>query len=245
MSRGTEWNHRLDELLTFLSRPITDNRDFLKRRYLWLTPSVLRHSRDMSHLLGRELAASNHPQLTDQGKSHFMLEVFIASYSVAMSAAGRIVQNKTSLTGNACRRISEDPLGITLQFCEETFEDLGLDFGRIFDIYAGYQYLHGVQSKMCQDLAYSSDVRDNLQNRMKAFFGISFASESVAQHFTDRIIKQIPLMPVDVISVFTGQKLVIPALFIAIDAFHLEQSDIDETVIRFLQTTKAGSVPKA
>jgi hypothetical protein len=237
MSRETQWNDRLDELLTFLNRAVTDNHDFLKRRYLWLTPSVLRHSRDMTHLLERELAVSNHSPLTEEEKSHLVFEVFIASYSVAMSAADRIVQNKTSLTAKARSRISEDSLGITLQFCEETFEDVGLDFGRIFDIYAGYQYLHDMQSKMRQDSVCTSGVRGDLQNRMKAFFGISFVSESVAQHFTDRVIKQIPRLPADVVSAFAGRNLVVPALFIAIDAFYLEQSDIDEMVIRFLQAT--------
>jgi hypothetical protein len=237
MSRKTGGSDKVAELQRFLNRDVTEDRDLLKKRYLWLTPAVLKHSKDTTDLLGHELALTYQLLLNNQEKDYILFEVFIASYSIAMSSADRIVQNKTRLTENACRHISEAPLGITLQFCEETFKDVGLDFEHMFDVYAGYQFLHPIRSKDHQVSMESSDAVDDLQNCMKRFFGISLVSGSVVEHFADRVITRIPRLPKDVVSTFAERNLLVPSRLIAIDGFHLEQKIVDRTIVHFLQNT--------
>lgn len=236
MTRGTGSDGR-DQLLSYLNRDLSDNREFLKRRYLWLTVALLQHSADMTELLSRDLHAGGWNQLTAREMTIVRFEIFIGSYSIAMSTADRVVQSKTRLTANACRHISEDPIGITLQFCEEKFKDLGLDFGAMFDVYAGYQVMHQLQSKEGKDSVQGSAVTDKLQKDLKQFFGIGFTAESVAQHFTNRVKRRVPQVDERLVLAFAQSNLVAPAVIFALDGFHLEQEKIDGVVLQFLQGT--------
>lgn len=232
---GQELQRKVDDLTAFLKQKITEDPECLKRRYLWLAPAVLKHSKTVVDLLCCKLALCEPQATSDKEKDILLFETFIASYSIAMHTADQIVKNKTRYKENACRRISEEPLGITLHICEELFDSLGHEFKTIFDIYASYQYLdltHGKHSP--EDIA-ASDVPNDISARMKMFFNIDVNSYSVSDHLTDRIIKRIPRFSKKLIGDFVHRFVIVPSQMLPLDGFHAEQDQIDEIVRQFLE----------
>ncbi len=228
------WDGIRNELLKYLQVEINPDRNLLKRRYLWLTPALFKHSSEMVGLFNLEMDIHGSSSLTDEEGAKLLLEMFIGCYSTAVNVANEIVQKKTKLKANACRHVFEDPLGITLEFCEEKFKCLGLDFKSVFDIYAGYDLVYESESRSGHEIANWLSA-NGLARDVEQFHGIKLGADSVPRRFANRVIVSVPRLDRDWVEAFAERNLIVPAVLLALDGLHLPQKEVDAAVGAFLQ----------